>query len=222
MTEYLQHAASEGGLLALPVVFLAGLLAGANPCCLPIYPAAAGCCSALRRDTLRANFLVAAAFVLGGSLTMAVLGLMAGLGGRLFVGVGSTPTYAIAAVLILAGLHVLRVVTLPLPTITGTRIAARGALGAAAAGALFGLVITPCATPVLAGLLGYVATTGDPVWGGWLLFVYGIGLGVPVLLVGTMAASLVQRLSTATARRWTDASSGIALVGIGLYLVWIA
>jgi len=35
------------------------------------------------------------------------------------------------------------------------------------------------ATPVLVGLLSYAAVTGDPIWGGLLLFTYGLGLGVP-------------------------------------------
>ena len=89
-------------------------------------------------------------------------------------------------------------------------------------GALLGLIITPCATPVLAGLLAYVATTGDPLWGGLLLFVYGLGIGVPILLLGTAAASLVARLSTDRTRRWAEHMTGVALIGVGLYLLWIA
>lgn len=222
MSEYIHSLVAGGSWVAFPVALLAGLVAGVNPCCLPIYPAAAGCCSALRRETLRSNIAVAAGFVLGGSLVMTVLGILTGLGGRLFIGVGPVGTYVIAAVVILAGLHLLRVIRLPIPSTSGRNIAARGMVGAVAAGALFGLVITPCSTPVLAGLLAYVATTGDPLSGGLLLFLYGLGLGIPVMLIGTAAASFVERLSTATARRWADALSGTALVGVGLYLVWIA
>ena len=59
---------------------------------------------------------------------------------------------------------------IPLPTTALSAVRApRGPLGAVVAGALLGLVITPCATPVLAALLAYVALTGNPVWGGTLL-----------------------------------------------------
>ncbi|RME73709.1 MAG: hypothetical protein D6776_06525 [Planctomycetota bacterium] len=211
-----------GGLIALPVALLAGVVAGLNPCCLPIYPAAAGCCAALRRDTLRGNLGIAAAFVLGGCGTTTALGVASGLAGRVFAGLGSWPVYAIAAVPLILGLHVLGVLRLPLPRTADTPWMARGSLGAFATGALLGLVITPCATPVLAGLLAYVATTRDPAWGGLLLFVYGLGLGVPVLLLGTAAASLVTRLSSASARKWADGIAGASLIGVGLYLVWIA
>jgi len=83
-------------------------------------------------------------------------------------------------------------------------------------------VITPCATPVLAGLLAYVASTGNPVTGGLLLFVYGLGVGIPILLVGTAAASFVTRLTTERARRVAEHLTGVVLVGLSLYLVWIA
>ena len=119
------------------------------------------------------------------------------------------------------GLHVLGVIRLPIPQDQATTEARRGVPGAAITGALLGLIITPCATPVLAGLLAYVAGTGDPVWGGLLLFVYGLGLGIPVLRLGTAAGSLVARLATSRARRWADATVGAALIAVGLYLVWV-
>lgn len=212
----------QGGLGALSLALLAGVVAGVNPCCIPIYPAAAGCCAALRRDSLAGNLGVAGAFVLGGSMTTTALGVAAALAGHALSRVGPLPTYIIAALPIIFGLHLMGAVRLPLPTVP-TRIASpRGPLGAVASGAMLGLVIAPCATPILAGLLAYVATTGNPVWGGALLFVYGLGIGVPVLLLGTAAASLVTRLASGPWRRVVDPVCGAALVGVGLYLVWIA
>ncbi len=212
----------EGGMLALPVALIAGVVSGLNPCCLPIYPAAAGCCTALRRDTIRGNIAVAAGFIVGASLVTTALGVISGLVGSVFGGIGQWPFYVVAAVPLVFGLHLLGALELPLPKQVNARAAASGPLSAVVAGALLGLVITPCATPALAGLLAYVAMTGDPVWGAVLMFVYGLGLGVPILLLGTTAASLVSRLSTPRARRWAEHLSGIALIGVSLYLVWIA
>ena len=210
-------------VVALPMAFLGGVVAGLNPCCIPIYPAAAGCCAALRRETVRGNLGVAAAFVLGGSLVTAALGVLSGLAGSVFSGLGSWPTYVIAVVPLLFGLHLLGVVRVPLPSaIPLAPRVPRGPLGALAAGALLGVVITPCATPVLAGLLAYVASTGDPIRGGVLLFVYGIGLGIPILLIGTAAGAAVARLSSDKARRIAEQASGILLIGVALYLLWIA
>lgn len=224
MSEYLNGLLSDGSFLfALPVALLAGVVAGLNPCCLPMYPAAAGCCTALRKDTVRGNLGTAAGFILGGSLVTMVLGVLSGLAGTVFGGLASWPVYIIAAVPLVFGLHLLGVISVPLPSFdAGSRKTPRGPVAAAVAGALFGLVIAPRATPVLAGLLAYVASTGDPVRGGLLLFVYGLGLGIPILLIGTAAASLVTRLATERARRVAEQLTGAVMVGLSLYLVWIA
>ena len=98
----------------------------------------------------------------------------------------------------------------------------KGVAGAAVAGALLGLAVVPCATPVLGGILAFVATTADPVWGGLLLFSYGLGLGIPALMLGTASASVVARLPGDKIQRIADTIAGTALVGVGLYLIWLA
>ena len=81
----------------------------------------------------------------------------------------------------------------------------------------------PCsALQILGGILAYVATTANPVWGGLLLFSYGLGLGIPALLLGTASASVVARLSGEKLHRWADSIAGATLVGVGLYLIWLA
>ena len=222
MTEMLTPMLHDGGLIALPVALFAGLLAGLNPCCLPIYPTAVGACTAFRRDTVRANLGMAAIFVVGVSLASTSLGIISGLAGRMFMGLGSWPAYLIAAVPIVFGLHLLGGIRVPLPREKRLSQRVGGVAGVLAAGALIGLVITPCSTPMLAGLLAYVATTGNPVWGGTLLFVYGIGVGVPIILLGTAAASLMTRLAATQARVWAERFSGLILIGVGLYMLWIA
>lgn len=222
MSEALAQMLRDGGFVALPVALFAGLLAGLNPCCLPIYPTAVGACAALRRDTVRANLGMAATFVVGVSLASTALGIASGLAGRMFMGLGSWPAYLIAAVPLIFGLHLLGAIRVPLPRETRLARQTRGAAGALVAGALIGLVITPCSTPMLAGLLAYVARTGNPVWGGILLFIYGIGVGVPILLLGTAAASFMARLAATRARVWAERLSGLMLIGVGLYMLWIA
>lgn len=222
MTGMLVQMLHDGGIVAVPVALLAGVIAGLNPCCLPIYPTAIGTCTALRRDTVSANLGMAATFVVGFSLASTVLGILSGLAGRMFVGLGSWPAYLIAAVPIVFGLHMLGAIRVPLPRETRLARQASGVVGVFVAGALIGLVITPCSTPILAGLLAYVAHTGDPVWGGVLLFVYGIGEGMPILLLGTIAASFMARLAATGAGVWVERLSGLMLIGVGLYLLWSA
>ena len=224
MSEYLNALLGSGSILfAFPVVLVAGVVAGLNPCCLPMYPAAAGCCTALRTQTVWGNIGTAAGFVAGGSLVTMILGVLSGMAGQVFGGLASWPVYIIAVAPLVFGLHLLGVVSVPLPTPAAEgRKTPRGPVAAVVAGALFGLVITPCGTPVLAGLLAYVVSTGAPALGGLLLFVYGLGAGAPVFLIGTAASSLVARLSTERARRWAERVTGVVFVGLARYLVWVA
>lgn len=222
ITAFISGSMEYGSVIALPLAFLGGIIAGLNPCCLPIYPAAAGCCAALKKETVRGNIGIATLFILGGSIVTTFLGIISGLAGMVFGQVGSWTFYLISIVPILFGLYLLKVINLQLPTFSGLDLKVQGPLGAFFMGGLLGVVITPCATPILAGLLSYVATTGNPTWGGLLLFIYGIGIGIPIILVGTTFASLVARLSSEKARRWADSISGMLLIGVGLYLIWIA
>ena len=112
----LRTALSGGSLLALPLALLGGLLSGASPCCIALYPAAAATCC-VTRDTnpLRAARL-AGAFVVGIGLATSVLGVIAALAGRSRVGLGGWTHYLIAAVPLLIGFHFLGWLRLPIPS----------------------------------------------------------------------------------------------------------
>jgi len=89
-------------------------------------------------------------------------------------------------------------------------------------GLLLALVFGPCGTPLLAGLLSYVAFEGNPAYGGALLFVYGIGIAIPVVVLGASAARLAARLEKNGARLWVDRATGALLFATGLYVAWSA
>lgn len=205
---------------AVPVALGAGLAAGLNPCCLPMYPAAVAACSSLATSGVRSNLGVAALFVLGSSLATASLGVVAGLAGRALQPLGGAPIYALAAVPLLAGLHTLGVVRLPVARVPTAAPAWLRSFGAAGAGAAMALVVTPCSTPVAATILAAAASTSSAPWGGALMFLYGLGLGVPVLVIGAAAASATDRVAGA----WSILTpvTGVLQIAFGLWLVWLA
>jgi len=132
----------------------------------------------------------------------------------------------VAGVCILIALHMLG--TLRLPEISGLArlrewITLRGVPGALALGLVSGLVASQCATPVLAAILTYVMSRqGALAYGAALLFVYALGRGVPVVLAGTFTGALKQFRSLA---RWSaviQKVSGVLILGVGLYFLWIA
>lgn len=206
-------------MTALPLTFLGGLIAGLNPCCIALYPVAATCCAA-PTGRIATTFRRAAAFGLGIALATSILGLLAAVAGRTLRSFGTWPYFVIALVPIVAGLHLLGVVRLPVSIFRGSPKAQQS--GALAAGFLAALILAPCGTPILAAVLSYAAYVGTIATGTLLLFIYGIGMSVPLLLVGTASGAASARLARSTAMVWIERASGLALIGVGLYLLWIA
>ena len=84
-------------------------------------------------------------------------------------------------------------------------------------GASSALVASPCASPVLASILGFLATQGDPVLGAALLTAYTLGYTTPVLLAGVAAGSARRLASVQSSFEWVVPASGSALLAIGTY-----
>lgn len=94
--------------------------------------------------------------------------------------------------------------------------------GAYVFGILFGLVASPCSTPVLAVITSLAAAGGRGFFGASLLFVYALGKGVPLLAVGVFAGALARmRRFTAYSTAFQKVGGGI-FVALGLYLLWAA
>ncbi len=221
LLESLRAAAAAGGLVAVPLAFAGGVLSGLNPCCIPLYPAAAATCCAGPRDAPGGALRSSAAFVAGVAAATAALGMLAALAGRALTGLGGWASYLIALVPIAMGLHLLGWLTLPMPRASASAKAG-GALGAFASGLLLSLVLAPCGTPVLAAVLSFAAYQQRVAYGGVLLFAYGLGVGLPILVLGTAAGSLARRLDALGWRTWVDRAAGAALLALGFYLLWVA
>ncbi len=110
-----------------------------------------------------------------------------------------------------------------LPTPRPLRVGSAGGIsGAFVAGLLLSLVLGPCGTPILAAVLSYAATQHNLAYGGVLVFVYGVGAGLPVLVFGAATAELVSRMTEAGLRPWIDRATGALLLALGFYVLWTA
>jgi len=93
-------------------------------------------------------------------------------------------------------------------------------VSAFSAGLLFSLVIAPCATPILLGILTLVAMQGELFYGGILMFIYGLGAGMPLLLI-VHGFNRTQKWFIATQhQRGLQRVSGLLLISVSLYIVW--
>ena len=219
LADLLRSALASGRLVALPLALLGGMVASMNPCCLPLYPAAAAACCATRRDHDERSLRTALAFVVGVAVATAMLGVIAAAAGRTLSGLGGWWGYLVAVIPLLMGIHLLGWFRLPMPTFG--RVEGRGGIGGAfITGLLLSLVLAPCGTPLLASVLSYAALTGSLTYGAVLLFLYGLGAGAPVLLIGTTAGRLAARLDASGRRVLVDRLTGVGLLALGFYLLW--
>lgn len=224
----LQQSLSSPGPTTLAVVFLGGLLTSLGPCSLSLLPVTLAYLAGFSgssaeqgrpQGSLQAAWLRSISFAGGIVVSLVLLGLLSGLLGRIYGQIpGLIPT-SVAVLALLMGLNLLGLLRLPLPTGPDPerwRRRVPAPLGPLVAGLAFGLAATPCTTPVLAVLLGWMAQTGQPVVGMLLLTSFGAGQVVPLLLAGTAAASLPGLLSLRRVGQWVPPISGVVLVTTGV------
>lgn len=216
----LARALAGGSVLAFPIALAGGFVAALNPCCLALYPAASATCCGVRESGMRRSLPNSAAFVLGMALAMALLGIVAAVVGRITPG-GSLLRYAVAIIPLVMGMRVLGWIYLPLPSffLSESKLKVASALGC---GFLLSLVIAPCGTPVLASVLSYAALKGNTYFGALLLFVYGLGAGIPLLVAASLSSRFAKQLDLRGYRKWVDRATGALLLGLGFYLLWTA
>ncbi len=157
-------------------------------------------------------------FCAGIVTALVLLGTLSGLLGRVYGQVpGLIPTL-VGALAIVMGLNLLGLVRIPLPAGPDPMSwTSKGppSLAPVAAGLAFGLAASPCTTPVLAVLLGWIAAKGSPILGIVMLTSFGFGQVLPLLLAGNLAASLPRLLALRPIGRWIPPISGVVLIATG-------
>ena len=216
--ETIPKALSNGGLIILLLVFLGGLMTSLSPCILSMLPVMLGYIGGLEKPTKTKGFITSASFVLGLAVTFAILGIVASLFGKVFGQIGPFWLYIIGFFAIMMGLQLIGAVNIELPGLKAMPEKKGGVLGSFGVGLLFGLVASPCATPVLAVLMTYVAGEGVLWYGALLLFIYGIGHGLPLIIAGTFTAVVKGLPRFQKWGHYITYLSGCLLIVLGLYL----
>jgi len=224
MSGYLQGSMG----MAVVAAYLGGVLISFTSCTYPVLPITVAYIGAHGSSSRMRAFVLSLVYVTGMSATYSILGLLAAFTGALFGQVQTNPwTYFVVANLcILMGLSMLGVFVLPVRTpsfITKTGSGKRGGVaGGFLVGALSGLVMGPCTAPVLAVLLGYVASRQSPVFGSVLLFVFAFGMGTLLLLAGTFAGVLARLPRSGQWMERINKLFGWILLGVGEYFLIMA
>lgn len=218
-------------LLALTLFFLGGVALAFTPCVLPMVPilssiivgeSTGGSLSRVRAFTL------SLAYVLGMAVTYAIIGTLVGLFGaelNIQAQLQSPPVLIVFALIFaLLSLSMFGFYELQLPSGVQNRLNAMSSsvgggkhLSVGIMGSLSSLVVSPCVSAPLAGALIYISSTGDAVLGGGALFVLALGMGLPLLVIGSSGGHLLPK-----AGAWMDnvkAVFGVLLLGVAIWLL---
>ena len=179
----------------------------------------------LMHTTHRA-FILALTYVLAMSVTYTIAGVIAGLFGSNLQAALQNPWVlsSFALIFVLLALSMFGFYELQLPSSWQSRLAELsnrqqgGTLaGVAVMGLLSALIVGPCVAPPLAGALIYIGQTGDAVLGGLALFALSLGMGAPLIAIGTSAGQLLPRAGV-----WMDAIKavfGVLMLAVAIYLL---
>ncbi len=212
---------------SVAVFFGFGLLLAFTPCVFPMIPILSGIIAGQGTEiTTGKAFILSVVYVLAMALTYTLVGVLAGLFGANLQAFFQNPWIltAFALVFVLLALSMFGFYDLQLPSSLQSRLTAisnrqQGGtlIGVAIMGLLSALIVGPCVAPPLFGALIYISQTGDALLGGLALFALSMGMGAPLIAIGTSAGRLLPR-----AGAWMDAVKavfGVALLGVAILLL---
>jgi cytochrome c-type biogenesis protein len=211
------------GWLAFPGCFLGGIVSSTSPCVLAMIPLVIGYVGGYAEGSQKKAVQYSLMFTLGLTITFTILGIIAGALGRLFGDVGGFWYYILPPVAIMLGLYLLFADKLNLNIGLSQRFLPKkkALLGAFIIGLFFGIVASPCATPVLAFILTFAATKQNIAFSGGLLLAYALGQWVLVLGAG-ISVGFAQRVlasnGVANFSSYSKKIAGVILMGVGVYL----
>lgn len=207
-------------IVSVGIIFLAGLLTSLTPCMLSMLPITIGYIGGYETRTRLQAAAQSTWFALGLATTLAALGIVAAVAGKIYGQVGIGLPIIVSIIAILMGLNLLEALPLRLPAWGGMEWISKDlpeGVRSYLIGLTFGLVASPCSTPVLATLLAWVSTTQDPLLGSVLLLAYTAGYVAPLILAGTFTASIKKLLEVRRWSGWITPASGALLVGFGVF-----
>ena len=219
---------AQGNTWALVAAFFGfGLILAFTPCMLPMIPILSGIIVGQgQHATRRHAFGLSLVYVLAMAMTYTLAGVAAGLAGTMLSVYLQNPWVlgGFAGVFVLLSLSMFGFYQLQMPAAIQSRLTAAAnhtpggkLLGVFLMGVLSAVIVGPCVAAPLAGALLYIGQTGDAVVGGVALFSLAIGMGVPLLVFGTTAGTLLPK-----AGPWMKSVQhffGVTMLAVAIYLI---
>jgi cytochrome c-type biogenesis protein len=206
--------------VSVGIIFASGLLTSLTPCMLSMLPITIGYIGGYEAKSRLQAAAQSTWFALGLATTLAAMGIIAAFVGKVYGQIGIGLPIIVSIIAILMGLNLLEALPIQFPSIGETNWISQDlppGVRSYLIGLTFGLVASPCSTPVLASLLVWVANTQDLILGAVLLLAYTAGYVAPLILAGTFTAAIKKLLELRRWSGWINPVSGVLLVGFGVF-----
>jgi thiol:disulfide interchange protein DsbD len=218
---------SGSPLLAIALLFAAGVLTSLTPCIYPMIPITAaivgGQSVGETKPPKSRTILLTASYVAGLAIVYATLGVIAGMTGTIFGTISTNPWlyFTMANVLIIAALSLLDVLPVRIPASLMQRASTAGTAGRVSGafimGAVSGLVAAPCGAPVMAAVLTWVTTTQRAVLGFVYLLSFSLGMCALLVAVGLFSGTLTRLPRAGAWMVWVKRFFAVIMIGVAEY-----
>lgn len=218
--------ASKKRWFTIITFFGLGLLLTFTPCVLPMVPILSGIIIGQGKDISTAKaFTLSLSYVLAMAVTYTAMGVIVGLSGKNLQAWFQNPWIisAFAGLFMLLALSMFGFYELRIPVAIQSKLSAVGSnrqrgtyIGATVMGLLSALIVSPCVTAPMIGALTYIATTGDALTGGAALLALSLGMGTPLLVVGTSAGKILPKVGA-----WMNAVKGVFGILLLALAIWL-
>lgn len=217
---------SENTFIALITFFFIGLGLAFTPCVFPMIPILSGIVAGQGEKAGNNAFMMSVVYVLSMAVVYTLVGVIAGLSGKNIQVIFQNPWVlsSFAFIFVMLSLSMFGFYNLQLPSSLQSRLSEFSnkqeggtMIGVAIMGVLSALIVGPCMAPPLMGILLFIGQTGDPILGGSALFVMSLGMGVPLVIIGTSAGKLMPRAGI-----WMDtvkAVFGVSMLGVAIWMM---
>jgi len=220
------NALKTGGLLTILTFYGFGLLLAFTPCVFPMIPILSSIIVGQGEHlTTRRAFIMSLTYVLAMAVTYTAAGVFAGVAGENLQAAFQNPWVlgTFASVFVLLSFSMFGFYELQLPSSWQSKLTEISnkqeggtLIGVAIMGFLSALIVGPCVAAPLAGALIYIGQTGDAVLGGFALLALSLGMGTPLVAIGTSAGKLLPR-----AGGWMDVVKGVFGVMLLAVAIWM-
>jgi thiol:disulfide interchange protein DsbD len=221
--QHAKRAIEKGLAYAVIAFFLFGLALNLTPCVYPVIPLTVSFFAAQGEQKRRRIFVLSSYYVVGIAMVFSLLGLISALAGKqwgfLFQNLWFVIFITIIVLSMAASMFGAFELTVPSALMTSLGKSRQGAMGSLVMGLTVGVVIAPCATGIIIGLVGIVAKLGMVAKGTLLFFVMGLGLGFPYLFLATSSALLNRLPKSGMWMVWIRKLFGVLLIGVALYFL---